>query len=523
MRPEASTPDALVGQIVGGRYRILRRIGAGGMGAVYEGDHVELGKRVAIKFLLERYDDDPEAVTRFRREARIASQIGQANIVDVIDVGTDDSGRSFIVMELLSGMTLGEVLQRGGPMPAERAVAVIRQVLAGLGAAHDKGIVHRDMKPENVFVENRGDDGQDRVKIVDFGISKLIAANESKIRLTATGAVIGTPVYMAPEQAMGLVEVDHRVDLYAVGVMLFEMLAGRPPFQGTNYAALVSQHLHVAPPSLATLRPDVPRAVVEVVARALAKEPGDRFATAAEMARALPHPSSLRLDGGQTLGPGPHTPPAPLSIPLPTRATTTGRGRARWIAIGLAVGALAIGGVVVAVTSGSSKSPEASADTSTAPAPTRSTPPTPTVTPAPTSTLEVVTQPAGASVFVDDVRVGTSPIVLATIDVGSHQLRVEKDGFATVSMAKDVRPGRDEAVSIVLARATADAGSGSGRPIVRPPTSPTPPIRTGAAPAIGSGADHGSGARPPAGSNDPTPEPNPPHVTRPGEKANPYD
>ncbi len=464
MRPEASTPDALVGQIVGGRYRILRRIGAGGMGAVYEGDHVELGKRVAIKFLLERYDDDPEAVARFRREARIASQIGQANIVDVTDVGTDDTGRSFIVMELLSGMTLGEVLQRGGPMPPERAVAVIRQVLAGLGAAHDKGIVHRDMKPENVFVENRGDDGQDRIKIVDFGISKLIAANESKIRLTATGAVIGTPVYMAPEQAMGLVEVDQRVDLYAVGVMLFEMLAGRPPFQGTNYAALVSQHLHVAPPSLAALRPDVPRAVVEAVARALAKEPGDRFASAAEMARALPHPASLRVDGGATLGP--HTAPAPLAIPLPTRATLAGSGRGRWIALGLAVGALAIGGAVIAVTSGGATPEDTPAPS---PAPVRAPPPAPTVTPAPVSTLEVVTQPAGAWVYVDDVRVGTSPIVLATIAVGAHQLRVEKDGFATVSMAKEVRPGRDEAVSIVLARATAAAGSAA------------PPIRASSA------------------------------------------
>jgi serine/threonine-protein kinase len=511
VRPEASTPDALVGQIVGGRYRILRRIGAGGMGAVYEGDHVELGRRVAIKFLLERYDDDDEAVARFRREARTASQIGHANIIDVFDVGVDDRGRSFIVMELLAGLTLGEIIQRGGPMPTERAVAVIRQVLAGLGAAHDKGIVHRDMKPDNVFVENRGDDRHDLVKIVDFGISKILAANESKIRLTATGAVIGTPVYMAPEQAMGLVEVDHRVDLYAVGVMLYEMLVGRPPFEGPSYAALVSQHLHAAPPSLTVTRPDVPRVVAEVVARALAKEPADRFGSAAEMARALPDPASLRFaDVGRTLG-GPHTAPAPIGIPLPTSAPPAAPGRWRWIAIGLAGAVLAIGGIVVA-TSGSAPTPAPSVASPTAPQPRPAPAPAPAPAPSAVSSLEVVTTPAGATIYFDDARVGTSPIVLATVAAGDHQLRVEKDGYAAVAMAKVVRAGRDEAVSIVLARAGAEATA-------RPPSRPgsVAPVHVATPPS----------APPPTpahvGSNDPPAEPNPPHVARPGEKANPYD
>ncbi|MCI0635913.1 MAG: serine/threonine protein kinase, partial [Actinobacteria bacterium] len=165
--PAEPSADTLAGQLIGGRYRLNRRIGKGGMGVVYEAEHVGLDKRVAVKFLLDRFSDDPEVIERFHREARLASRIGQDNIIDVHDVGTDD-GRPYIVMELLDGADLGKVLAASGPMPAGRAVHVIRQILTGLGAAHAKGIVHRDMKPENVFLSG----AEYTAKIMDFGLAK---------------------------------------------------------------------------------------------------------------------------------------------------------------------------------------------------------------------------------------------------------------------------------------------------------------------------------------------------------------
>ena len=291
MRPDPAI-DPLIGVVISGRYQLVRRVGKGGMGVVYEADHLGLGKRVAVKLLLDKYTDDDEVVARFQREARTASAIGDDHIVEVTDAGTTDDGRSFLVMELLIGDSLAAIAEATGPMPAVRAVPIVRQVLRGLAAAHAKGIVHRDMKPENVFLLQKPD-RPDFAKIMDFGISKFMALSESKVRLTATGAVIGTPVYMAPEQAMGTGEIDARVDLYAVGVMLYELLAGRPPFEAPTYIALVTQHLNTPPPPLDGLRPDLPRSLVRAVHRALEKEPARRFASAGEMAAALPTDAEL--------------------------------------------------------------------------------------------------------------------------------------------------------------------------------------------------------------------------------------
>src|SRR5690349_5314728 len=177
VRPDPAN-DPLIGQTVGGRYTLLRRVGKGGMGVVYEADHTGLGKRVAVKLLLDKYTDDPEVVARFQREARTASAIGDEHIVEVTDAGVHDDGRSYIVMELLEGSSLADALAASGPMPADRAVDIVRQVLRGLGAAHAKGIVHRDMKPENVFLVTKGE-RIDFAKIMDFGISKFMMSTES--------------------------------------------------------------------------------------------------------------------------------------------------------------------------------------------------------------------------------------------------------------------------------------------------------------------------------------------------------
>ena len=167
------------------------------MGVVYEAEHVQLGKKVAIKLLLAKFADDPEAIARFQREALTVSQIGNPHIIDVVDIGVAPDGRSFVVLELLTGSDLGGVLTLTGPMNPQRAIAIMQQVLQGVGAAHARGIVHRDLKPDNVFLVQRGTD-VDFVKILDFGISKILDAVDAKVRLTSTGTVVGTPVYMAP-------------------------------------------------------------------------------------------------------------------------------------------------------------------------------------------------------------------------------------------------------------------------------------------------------------------------------------
>ena len=202
--------DPLVGTNLAERYEIIRRIGEGGMGAVYEARHSIIGKRVAIKVLLEKFLENEELIARLLQEARLASSIGHQNIVDVTDFGTTRDGRAFVVMEFLEGEPLSELIMRDAPLPVERSLAIVKQVASALGAAHDKGIVHRDVKPENVYLVRRGD--LDFVKVVDFGVSKAVRTQEETgsewARLTRTGAVLGTPLFMSPEQAGGSEDVD---------------------------------------------------------------------------------------------------------------------------------------------------------------------------------------------------------------------------------------------------------------------------------------------------------------------------
>ncbi len=282
----------MIGLALDNKYRIVRVIGRGGMGVVYEAEHTTLGKRVAIKLMLEKYTGDSEAVARFTREALAASRIGNPHIIDVMDIGTAPDGRSFVVMELLSGAPLAKVIEDHGPMPPQRAIAIMRQVLRAVGAAHAKGIVHRDLKPDNIFLLDH-DSATDFVKLLDFGISKMIDPDlqVAATKLTTTGVVMGTPLYMAPEQAMGM-EIDHLADVYACGVIMYELLAGKPPFDGATYAVLVAKLLTSEPPLLAEIRPGLSPKLVAAVHRALEKEPQKRFQSAEEFANALPAPNS---------------------------------------------------------------------------------------------------------------------------------------------------------------------------------------------------------------------------------------
>jgi serine/threonine-protein kinase len=262
------------------RYEVLEWLGGGGMGAVYRAKHVGLGQHLALKLLRRENAHDAEAVQRLLREAKAAASIPSPHVVQVSDFGVSGEGQPFLVMELLDGIDLDRHMTRKGRLSADEAVGIVLDVLAGLSAAHEAGVVHRDLKAANVLL------GKDVVKIVDFGIAKLRA--DAKLdTLTRTGMAMGTPYSMSPEQAKNAKDVDARTDLWAVGVMLYHALSGQPPFDGTSYEDLIVRICTEEPPSLATVAPDVPAPLVPVVMRCLAKDPAARWATADALATAL--------------------------------------------------------------------------------------------------------------------------------------------------------------------------------------------------------------------------------------------
>ncbi|MCX5742515.1 MAG: serine/threonine-protein kinase [Proteobacteria bacterium] len=278
------TQPEIVGKLLAERYLITRKVGQGGMGAVYEATHTLINKKVAIKVLLEKYAQREAIVARLKKEAQLASSVRNEHIIDIADIGTTDDGRTFIVMEFLDGESLAECLARETRLPEQRILKIVSQVASALAAAHDKGVVHRDIKPENLFLLKQKD--QDFVKVVDFGISKSLRASseeEEVQRLTQTGMVLGTPLYMSPEQARGDDELDHRVDIYALGVIMYEAGTGRAPFLGNNYLSVISQVLGEDPKPLRELRPELSEEYEAIVLRAMAKDRKDRYKDATEL------------------------------------------------------------------------------------------------------------------------------------------------------------------------------------------------------------------------------------------------
>jgi serine/threonine-protein kinase len=273
--------DPMIGAVLGGAYEVVRMVGEGGMGRVYEARHQRLPtKRFAVKMLHPDLARQPEVVTRFQREAEASSVLSHPNVVDVFDVSSSADGRPYIVAELLQGEELGHHLDRVSRMSPAAAARVVRQISAALGAAHDAGIVHRDVKPENVFLLGDGA----HVKVLDFGISKL---GDSKDGLTKTGTVMGTPDYMAPEQARGD-KVDARADIYAAGAILYRAVTGRKPFEGLDDPmATLTAVLTQEPPRPSDLNPEVPLALELVIQHAMAKDPRARFQSMAELDAAL--------------------------------------------------------------------------------------------------------------------------------------------------------------------------------------------------------------------------------------------
>ena len=279
--------DPRLGRLIDGRYRLLRRLGAGGFGTVYEAEHEVIKRRVAVKMLHASVAAEPEVIARFRREAIAATSISHPHIVEVLDMGRADDGAAYMVLELLEGHDWASELDAQGPQPLGRTVRIALQVLDGLAAAHDKGIVHRDLKAQNVFLVKR-EAADDFVKIVDFGISKFTEeGGGSDVVLTRTGTAMGTPVAMSPEQLQGRRDVDHRSDLWAVGVMLHHALTGTYPFTADTFAMLAVNVITVARPPLAALRPDLPPEIDTIVGRLLEKLREKRFASARDVREAL--------------------------------------------------------------------------------------------------------------------------------------------------------------------------------------------------------------------------------------------
>jgi serine/threonine protein kinase len=293
--------DLELGQVVVGKYRLLDVLGEGGMGIVYLAEHELIEKSVALKVLRHEYSGKPELVQRFKQEAISASRIKHPNVLDVFDFGQLENGCFFLAMEYLQGHDLAAELASNTTVEPIRAVRLALQMCRALGAAHARGVVHRDMKPENVFLHTTGD-GDEIVKIVDFGIAQLRGREDKKAeekphrRLTRTGVIFGTPEYMSPEQASGRTA-DLRVDVYAVGVILYEMFTGAVPFTGESFMAVLSAHLTKPVPPLRTWAPDlaISGELEQAVLVALAKNPDERYQSMSEFGQALHHTPEGRL------------------------------------------------------------------------------------------------------------------------------------------------------------------------------------------------------------------------------------
>lgn len=293
--------DPFIHTTIDGRYELHERIGKGGMGAVYRATHLLMKKTVAIKLISAELTHLPQVVGRFEREARSASRLSHPNCITVTDFGRAENGTLFLVMELLDGESLQDILEREVTISTIRAVDITKQILDGLSHAHEAGIVHRDLKPSNVMIVNQGD-RRDVAKVFDFGIAKIAEDSGADNKLTQQGMIVGTPAYLSPEQALGE-EADNRADLYAVGVMLYEMLTGDVPYKGSVAMDVVTAHISAEIPTLDPKKP-YPVGLRRIIERAMAKKPSERFQTGGEFLSAIEGLDFSKLERGRTQSKG---------------------------------------------------------------------------------------------------------------------------------------------------------------------------------------------------------------------------
>jgi serine/threonine protein kinase len=523
-RAEANAPDGIadedqrVGTTIGGRYFLRRLCGEGAMGRVYEGHHVEIGRRVAIKVLHSNFRNTPDVVERFRREARAASKIGHPNIVDVTDSGTTPDGAFFFVMEYLDGVDLEQLIAREGPFPIERALLIAAQVCRALVGAHTAGIIHRDLKPANVMLV-RHRDQDDFVKVLDFGISKQseldIDPKGKHVGLTRPDAAVGTPIYMAPEQVAGL-PTDGRTDVYAVGELLFEMLTGIAPCGGSDVIAVFNKKANEDPVPVRSLRPEVPGEIERMLVQAMSRRPDERQATmtalkdeimgcVARHARAAALPDdSLRTEMAAFQPP---TSNATNTAPgTKTRPFGGAASRAIWITgAGLIVG-VGLAAVVVLWRidlNGPHASPQPASGLPASVSPPKL---------ATTGSVPGASGPPAASASASSSRTPGSSALSPTAPVAARPGAIATAALLTIPASENVPNGPQDDVASSRARAAAPSGRASGNrsvPHARarservvaadlgvPPTTPPQSIAPQAQPESSSGSAGRTAPRP---------------------------
>ncbi len=456
-----------VGRVLAGRYRVVRCIGVGGFGAVFEAEDTKIHKQVAVKVLGRDLISDHAMVSRFRQEAEAASKVGHENIVSVTDFDCTEDGFYFLVMEYLRGNDLGTLIRAGEPVSLSRILGIMIQVCRALHAAHELGIVHRDLKPGNIFLNSRGPTA-DHVKLLDFGISKFMEADDDSSRLTRTGQIIGTPLYMSPEQALGLEQVDHRVDIYSLGVIMYEILTGQPPFTAVNYLGIIAQHASDPPTPPSRVRPDllIPPEVERIILKAMAKRPEDRYADMHEMEEELISALAV-IDPALAVTYSPQrTPPTLLTTDtgLSRRRMSSSGPRPIW---GYVASAVAVGLAITLYSVWSGHEPPATlpaADAAPAPQPDLATAARggPDAAPAPQPDLQAEARvsvrlestPPGAEILDEQGQLlGHTPHTL-TLRRGSApvQLTLRRAGYRPARVS--VLPEQDRVESLILRRAT---------------------------------------------------------------------
>jgi tRNA A-37 threonylcarbamoyl transferase component Bud32 len=464
----------LPGTVVGETYRVIRAVGAGAMGQVYEATHARLAGRYAIKVMQPQIAAHPAALERFRREAQITSSLRHPNIVHIMDFNQLPDGSPYLVMEFLEGLDLHGHLLRMGPLPLDEVVVLVGQIASALEAAHGRGVVHRDLKPQNVCLVPLPGQSRSVVKVVDFGMSKIGAAAGA---LTGERALIGTAAYMSPEQAIGQIdEIDHRTDQFALGVMAYQMLSGRHAFTGDSEPALLYQIVHTQPAPLTLVHPATPSrsaALAAVVGRALEKDKNKRFASILEFALAFENASGIVRAPGRARaifdsregvpsspagGPASVAPtiieaaPAPMTTgaPVVSERPAEPKRKARPAVI---VGALVVGALAGSLWALPREAPHEATQAgvtttpATAPVPTEAPRPAPpSAEPAPAAaasvTVEIEGLPPGAIVLWDG-EAATLPITTAR-DPSPHHLKIEAPGY--LPHEADIVPDRDRTI-----------------------------------------------------------------------------
>jgi predicted Ser/Thr protein kinase len=487
----------LCGTVLLGRYRVLQQLGKGGMGTVYLGEHVQIGKKFAIKVLGSEYARRPDLVQRFLQEARAASMITQPNVVEISDFGDTPDGSVFFVMEYLDGEDLGATLEHEKRLPWERVRHMIVQICRALEAAHGEGIIHRDMKPDNCFRITRGKDS-DFIKVLDFGIAKVQTGEGQSTGkgLTQTGMVFGTPEYMAPEQAEG-VAVDHRVDIYAVGVIMYELLCGRVPFKGTTFMGVLTKHMFEVPQAPSAVSPEAgisPEAEA-IVLKAMQKDPKLRFSSMTEMIAAIEavgtgaaavevvQETIARPAKGPTSFAKRQGPSTSMELRPGEQAQPRNR-MGMWLA---AAGVLAVVVIAVAVGFGGDDDPPAEQPVAQAPPPAKETTeavvaaqPLPEPTPTPAA-ADVVKLQFTTNVPAQILDASDQAIFGSSSDAGGIELErsdqpmkllLRADGYETLTV--DVVPNKDKRYEFELVKEEKRKPGAGGKPKPNPGTEPAP-------------------------------------------------